>query len=209
MTTLAVVALVAATFVAPNPPARPTEASAPSALELDLVSPKSKLDPIVAELAKALATVTPRSRKRMLELAPPGIAGKRVVEPESYALSASAPAQGGAYLRFFDATALASPDGDGRAVFTSSTETAQRSYFELGFATRAERGYLVDCAVAGARNYYVTGAGGAARVVPAPQDGHLTFGVRRRDLPGRAGVLVAGDRAFALARCDIVSIAAR
>ena len=210
MTNAAILALVAATQLAPKPATTPTAEVAPTTIALDPGAPKTppKVDPKVAELAKALATVVPHSRKRMLELAPPGVGGKRVVEPESYALSASHPVQGAAYLHFLDANALGSPDGDGRAVFMPSSATAQSSYFELGFATRAGRGYLIDCTVAGAQSYYVTGGGAGLRVVPAPVDGHLTFGVRRRDTAGTAGVLVAGDRAFALLRCEVVSIAA-
>lgn len=168
--------------------------------------PAPKLTTEAKLLQEQLRLITPLTRSKLLGLAPAALAAKAVVEPESYVLTPNRPVAGRASMQFYDANVEPSPDGTGSAHFQPSTASAQSSWFQFGGPTRAGRGYLLDCMVTGAANYFVYGAGSSLRTIPAPSDGHLTLGLRKQDVDGSFRVMVAGDRSFGVSQCEVVPV---
>ncbi|HWB78270.1 MAG TPA: hypothetical protein VG755_25065 [Nannocystaceae bacterium] len=168
--------------------------------------PAPKLTTEAKLLQEQLRLITPLTRSKLLGLAPAVLAAKAVVEPEAYVLTPNRPVTGRASMQFYNANVEPSTDGTGSAHFESSSADAQTSWFQFGGPTRAGRGYLLDCMVTGAANYFVYGAGSALRTIPAPSDGHLTFGLRKQDTDGSFRVLIAGDRGFGVSQCEVVPV---
>lgn len=177
-----------------------TELVMPPTLPAPKITAEAKL------LQEQLRLITPLTRSKLLGLAPATLAAKAVVEPETYTLTPNRPVVGRASMQFYGANVEPNPDGTGSAHLMASTASAQSSWFQFGGPTRAGRGYLLDCMVTGAANYFVVGAGASLRTVPAPSDGHLTFGLRKQETDGSFGVIVAGDRVFAVSQCEVVPV---
>lgn len=198
--------LPALVFTLAAKPTPPDALPAAAAVELSVGASTPALTATAKELDAKLAAIPPLSRKQLFALAPKVLAATKVVEPETYVLSASQPVHARAVLHVVAGSALASPDGYGRATFRGSTETEQSSYFEVEFPTRAGRGYLIDCAVAGASAYFVMGGGAGFRTVPLPSGGHLTFALRRQEGDGSSRLMVAGNAPFGLSHCEVVPV---